>query len=156
MIDWTQEFFPTSFKGVAFWVDRDRATSGRRLVVTPFAASNGYDVEDMGLLPPSFEVVGYCAGDSSVADMAALEAAASVGGPGLLMMAAQGPVLAHCFLTRRERARDRMGRIGFEARFVLAPLALAAQPPEYLAQLTFDAVGGLSAASGGFLNGLSL
>ena len=157
MRDWMADLYPASFRGVAFWVERDHGATGRAIAVTPFVGSDLYDIEDMHVLPPTFEVTGYCAGDASDRQMASLEAAFAAQGPGVLVLPAQGPINARGLLIKRDRMRDRMGRFGFEARFIQEPgLSSAAQPAAYLAQLAFDAVGQLSAAASGFLNGVSL
>jgi prophage DNA circulation protein len=154
--DWTQTLFPASYMGVPFWVKSDKAPGGRRLAVTEKPGVDTPDIEDLGNKARFFHVDGYTLGDASDVQMAALTAVCNSAGPGVLVLPAQGPQLVHCEDFEPSRDRDKMGRFGFTAKFILAGVSPSVTPPEYLAQLAFDAVGALSGAASGFLSGLSL
>jgi prophage DNA circulation protein len=157
MRDWTATLWPASFKGVPFWVERDHADTGRRVSTTSFPGSDDPFNEDLGRKARYIEITGYFIGDVSDVEMTALEAACDTGsGPGVLVMPAQGPIAARCETIKRDRMRDKMGRFGFEAKFVREGLASPLQPQEFLAQLAFDAVDALAAAAPAFLNGVGL
>jgi prophage DNA circulation protein len=146
-----------SFKGVPFWIEKDQASVGRRLDITSYPGSDAWNIEDLGRLPEPIQISGYLIGEQSGSQISALEAAARLEGVGPLVLPAQGPQTARLLTIKRDRHRDKQGRFGFEAHFILIGAAIAtAQPAPYLAQLAFDAVGQLSAAAGGFLNGLQV
>ncbi len=156
--DWTKTLWPASFRGVPFWVERDNMTTGRRLSVVEFPGADTPFIEDLGGASTPIEITGYLLGDSSDAQIAALEQACFTQGAATLVLPAQGPVQARCEHIKRDRLRDKAGRFGFEAKFVIDGTAPAASSsvPEYQAQLTFDAGQGVVAAAGSFLAGASV
>jgi prophage DNA circulation protein len=151
--NWIADLLPASFAGIPFFVERDYASTGRRIATTEFAGSDEPFNEDLGRTARTIEIGGYCGGDTSDAQMLALEATCDSGIAATLVMPAQGPVLVRCRQIRRERQRDKMGRFGFHAHFVREGVSNALAPAEFLAQLAFDAGSALSAAAPGFLSG---
>lgn len=161
MIDWTKALFPTSFKGVPFWAQRDDLEAGRRLDVVEPPGSDTPFIEDLGARRQPVGISGYVIGDPSVAQMAALIAVCSQAGAGVLVLPTDGPLTARCLTIKRTRERDRMGKITFEARFMLDPASgfatpQAAYPAAYLAQLVFDTGDQLGAALSGALAGFQV
>jgi|SRR6185437_7226233 len=158
MIDWTKTFFATSFKGVPFWAQRDDLEVGRRLDVVEPPGSDIPFIEDLGASKQPVDISGYVIGDASLTQMAALIAVCNQAGAGALVLPIDGPVSARCLKIKRTRERDRMGKITFEANFVLDPRSgfaspASAYPPAYLAQLAFDANDRLAGALGAMLSG---
>lgn len=155
--DWTKTLFPASYMGVPFWVETDRAETGRRLQVSELPGVDLPDIEDLGRKANHFEISGYFIGDVSDTQMTSLEQVCGAQGPGTLVLPAQGPQLVHCESIRRRREKKKMGYFGFEAKFVLATASAAPTSVAYLAQLVFNAAAAVGAAAPGFLNaGLSL
>ena len=153
--DWMSTLWPASFRGVPFYIERDGATTGRRLAPTEYVDRDQPDFEDLGGAIRSINITGYVVGDFADAGIAALEAVCVIPGPGFLVLPAQGPTPARFKTLKRDRHRDKQGYFGFEAEFYFEGAATLAQPIEYLAQLAFDAAGALSAAAPAFLNGLT-
>jgi prophage DNA circulation protein len=154
--DWPSTLWPASYMGVPFWVEDDGAEGGRRLAVTELPGVDWPDIEDLGNKVRPIDVQGYTLGDFSDAQMDALEAVCNSEGPGTLVMPAQGPLMVHCESFKRGRKKPQAGKFTFSAKFILVGASSIASPPEYLAQLTFDAVAGLRSASVGFLGQLSV
>ncbi len=155
--DWPATLWPASFMGVPFWVERDHATTGRRISVTSFPGVDEPFNEDLGRIARTVEITGYFIGDVSDRGMTALETACeSDAGVGVLVLPAQGPIQARCETIKRDRMRDKMGRFGFEAKFVREGLSSPLAPAEYLAQLAFDAAGTLAAAAPSLLGEIAL
>lgn len=159
MRDWTKTLYPASWKGVPFWVEQDGGDAGRRINVTDIPGSDKPFIEDLGGKQRRIEIGGYFIGDFSDAQMAAFEASINTKGAGTLVMPAQGPLTARGEHCRRMRFRDRMGRFGFQARFVLDPRSGFADPQsgypaDYLAQRVFDASGVLAGALPSLIAGL--
>jgi prophage DNA circulation protein len=148
MRDWMATLWPASYKGVPFWVERDHADTGRRVSSSEFAGADEPFNEDLGRKARTIEITGYLIGDSADDEIAALEAACGDGSDaGVLIMPAQGPITARCERLKRDRLRDKMGRFGFEAKFIREGVSSPLQPAEFLAQLAFDAVEALAAAA---------
>lgn len=159
MRDWTKTLYPASFRGVPFWIRHDTQDIGRRLDVVEIPGAETPLIEDVGAKHQTIEVSGYMIGDASDAQMAALEAACNQVGAGVLVMPAQGPLTARCEHIKRDRHRDEMGKIVFEAHFVLDPrssfaLSSAALPADFLAQRAFDANDALKSALTGLIGRL--
>lgn len=156
MRDWTKTLYPSSYKGVPFWIKHDDMLTGRRLNVTEIPRSDIPFIEDLGAKQQPIDIAGYFIGDVSDVQLTALEKVCAQDGAGPLVMPAQGPLTARCHQIKRNRDRDQMGRFGFDASFVLDPRSgfatpQSALPADYLAQRAFDAADGLLPALGGLL-----
>ena len=161
MRDWTKTLYPASYNGVPFWIERDHMDTGRRLNVTEIPGSDQPFIEDLGAKQQPVEISGYFIGDVSDAQMTALETVCGQDGPGVLVLPAQGPLTARCHHIKRDRLRDKMGRFGFEAVFILDPRSgfaspTAAYPAAYLAQLAFDANDNLAGSLTSLLGNLAV
>lgn len=140
--------FPASFRGVPFWVDKDEAPKGRRLVVHEFPHRDDPFVEDMGRSARRWSVTAYLASDSALADGRALLAACEAAGPGTLTLPWDGPMQARCNSAHASRAKDRQGYLAFQLQFVEAGASQALVTLSLGAQLVFDAVQTLAGALG--------
>lgn len=107
--DWATTLFRTSYNGVPFWVEADDLSGGRRLVKHQVAGSDDVRIEDFGGLPSEFSITAYTVGDAADVECLALVSALEAGGSGIMLMAADGPVVVWPERWRRNRARDRMG-----------------------------------------------
>jgi prophage DNA circulation protein len=159
--DWMADFYSASWRGVGFWVKRDSMDTGRRLNVTEIPNSDVPFIEDLGAKHRNIEINGYFLSDVSDAEIISLENAIQQGGAGVLVMPAQGPLTARGENIKRDRQRDEMGRIGFEAKFILDPRSgfatpTPAYPADYLAQLAFDANDNMGAAMQAMLSGFQV
>lgn len=152
--DWMATLWPSSYKGMPFWIEHDGGATGRRLAVTDLPGAEDPDVEDIGRKTRTIDVTGYMLGDVSDVQMTSLETICETVGPGVLVMPAQGPITAWCDEIKRDRLRDKMGYFGFTAKFIrVGGSPAGALPGPYLAQLAFDGVTALAGAAAGFLNG---
>lgn len=146
-VDWTKIFWPASFNGIPFWVDRDRESGGRRLAVHEFPGRDDPFVEDLGASAVRFEVTAYLVGDSSADDSTSLVSALTgSAGPGTLVLPLQGSQQAYLQTYDRSREKDKMGLIAFSLRFVLSGAASAVASAAYASQLAYDALAALGTA----------
>lgn len=157
MRNWTKSLYPASFRGIPFWVERDKMVTGRRLDGVEIPGSDVPFFEDLGAKKRPISINGYFIGDASDVEMTSLENACNQDGAGILVMPAQGPLTARCEDIDRDRMRDKMGLFAFVAKFWLDPRsgvgATASLPPAYLAQLAFDANDSLGNSLSGMLSG---
>lgn len=123
MRDWASTLFPTSYDGVPFWVETETAEGGRRLVIHEIAGSDVAVIEDFGGSSGLYSVTAYTIGDTADIACAALIAALSAGGQGLVILPADGPVMVWPRDWRRSREKDREGHFAIEITFV-APTSL--------------------------------
>lgn len=149
MRDWREAFFPASFRGVPFHVDRERPDFGRRLAVHDISGG-GTDVEDTGLKLPIYDVSAYVASDLADLNGQALEAAAQMPGPGFLMLPMDFGLSVYCDSCRRNREKDRNGLIAYDLTF-LRPTAGAVAELSAVPMLT----GVVSAAAGAIVGAVA-
>lgn len=154
--DWAATLWPASFKGVPFWTERDRDRFGKRLVVHEFPGRDDPFIEDLAAKAREFEVTAYFVDDAADAEADAFTAAMLQTGPGILVLPAQGPILARAHIGDRERVRDRAGYFGIVAKFYKEGVSVPVQPVDYLAQLVFDAGDALVGAAASLLSTVSL
>ena len=154
--DWAADLWPASFKGVPFWVDRDKDTVGKRLVVHEFPGRDDPFIEDLGAKARVFDVTAYFVDDAADTDADAFIAAVLQAGPGVLVLPAQGPVNARAHIAERERVKDRAGYFGVQAKFYREGANVANAPVDFLAQLVFDAGDALVGAASSLLASVSL
>lgn len=158
---WPDALWPASFKGAPFWIEQDKESGGRRLVTHQFPFRDDPFHEDLGEDARSFELTLYLAGDASMAQALALTATLAAIGPGTLVLPSAGPVQARCVSFGRDRSRDRMGFIGFQAKFMREGIAAngpagALATADYLIQLAFDAGAAVGAAIAGLADVVTL
>lgn len=119
-----------SFRGVAFFVEGDRRTGGRRLVTHEFPLREDPYIEDLGRRARTFAVEGYLVGpDYLVHRDALLAALEDVSGPGKLVHPFHGVRRASCAaVSTRETIADG-GMVLLSIEFAEAP-AQALAPAE--------------------------
>ena len=145
--DWTTTLWAASFNGFPFYVERDAATMGRRLVPHEFPNSDTPYVEDVGRKVKSWPVTLYVASDIADAQMRALEAVLDAGGVGVLVLPMAGPLQARPGLFSRSAEKDRLGYVAFTGAFWEPGSNSPTPSVANLAQLAFDAIGSLATAS---------
>lgn len=89
---WQSALWSASFDGFPFTATKHRTTLGRQLAIKEYPYYDNVVIEDMGLGQQIFEVQGYLSGDASATEANAFELLMAVGGAGLLMHPARGPV----------------------------------------------------------------
>jgi prophage DNA circulation protein len=108
---------PASFRGVPFFVDRNRRTGGRRKVShqIPFSEDPNF-VEDEGLESPAFDVEAFVVGEDYISARDALLTALETKGPGTLVHPFYGTVTVQVGPVNVEESKDELGC----ARFAIA------------------------------------
>ena len=154
--DWAADLWPASFKGVPFWAERDKDIFGKRLVVHEFPGRDDPFIEDLAAKARLFEVTAYFVDDTADSDADAFVAAMLQAGPGILVLPAQGPVMARGHAGERERVRDRAGYFGVQAKFYQEGSSTPNAPTDFLAQLVFDAGDALASVATSLLSSVSL
>ncbi len=149
MRDWPSTLWPASFRGFPFFVESDQEHGGRRLAVHQFPGSETPFIEDLGQDVREFQVTAYLASDSSDSDSSSLVANLTTPGAGVLVLPVQGSITARLHHFSRDRTKDRMGYIGFTLNFIREGAATPLISSLYLAQLVFDAVDTVAAATAG-------
>lgn len=154
--NWMADLWPTSFKGVHFWAERDKHSFGKRLVVHEFPGRDDPFIVDLGAKAQTFDFTAYFIGDTSDREADALVQAFLSGGPGPLVLPAQGPVMARAHTAQRDREKDKEGYFAFSMQFHLEGAANALSPINLLGQLVFDANDAMRGAAATVLNLVSL
>jgi prophage DNA circulation protein len=120
MRDWARTLRHASFRGVAFWVDYEDMSAGKRLALHEYAGGRQTVVEELGLATTLYSVTAYFVSDTADIDSAALSAAILADGPGRLVLPIDGGMLATAQDFRRSRSKDKHGYIGFDVTFIPA------------------------------------
>lgn len=147
--DWLKTLWPASFKGVPFYFESDDEEGGRDNVKHVFPHRDPPFIEDMGEALRFYGGAAYVHGDAADALATALKAALTSGGVGMLMVPYFGPVQVHCETFKRTTARDQMGYVAFELKFVRAGAASAYISVPLLQNVAFTAAGSLAAVIAG-------
>ncbi len=116
--NWLQTLWRTSYKGASFWVETDTEGGARRIVIHEFPMRDTPYLEDLGERYREFTVTAYVASDKADSEAAALMAVCAVRGPGVLVLPTQGPSLVRCLEFSRAHAKDKLGYIAHELKFV--------------------------------------
>jgi prophage DNA circulation protein len=156
MRDWEATLWPASFGGVPFFVEKDKATFGKKVVIHEFPERDDPFVEELGQSARHFDLNAYLASDLADISADALVAMLTAAGPQMLVMPDQGPVLCIFKNGQRDRERDRMGYIGFSLAFVKQGAPSAVISVDFLGQMVVDAVGILAAGAASLMSNLSL
>lgn len=122
MRDWPNTLAAASYNGVAFHVDSEDVSGGRRLAIHQTAGGEVPVIEDMGRATTTFNVTAYLAGNDCDRQANALIAMAGMKGPGFLILPIDGPQMVHVpeggFT--RSREKDRNGYIAVDLTFIAA------------------------------------
>jgi len=89
-MSWIERLVPASFRGVAFKVDAEAATLGRRVDVQKIAGGRGSVNRDTGEDPYEFDVTAFVVGDDWDVQRDDLEEALRQEGPGALSLPSRG------------------------------------------------------------------
>ena len=154
--DWAADLWPASFKGVPFWIERDKDAIGKRLVVHEFVGRDDPFIEDLGAKARTFDLTAYFVGDTADSDADALVAMVLQTGAGTLVLPAQGPVQARAHTAQRDRDKDKAGYFAFQMQFFQEGASVALSPVNFLAQLVFDANDAAASAAATLLGSVSL
>jgi len=115
MRDWTKTLRPASFRGVPFQVELEGFTGGRNVVTHEYVNSEFVISEDKGRKARRYRVSAYIANDLADVHGAALMAALTMRGAGLLVLPMMGPVevmISGDITTTHDKTA--LGYIGFE------------------------------------------
>jgi prophage DNA circulation protein len=115
MRDWTQTLRDASFRGVPFHVETEGLQAGRHIAVHEYVRSEETRAEDMGRKANRYRVTAYVANDLADIHGAALVAALTQPGSGILTLPLLGPVevmISGDISTTHEKSR--LGYVGFE------------------------------------------
>lgn len=138
--DWPRTLRPASFRGVPFYVERDQVETGRRLVVHEFPLKDAPYIEDLGRDTNKISVTAYLVGDTSDDAEKSLRSACEQRGSGSLSL----PIdrfEVHCESCSRDFAKDKLGFIAFNLKFVRDGTGTIAMPAGFLAaQIGFAAL----------------
>jgi prophage DNA circulation protein len=116
MRDWTKTLRPASFRGVPFKVETEGlAGGGRHVAVHEYVRSEEIQTEDMGRKANRYRVTAYIANDLADVHGAALVAALTQPGSGMLMLPMLGPVEVRISGDiSTNHSKDRLGYVGFD------------------------------------------
>lgn len=120
MRNWLKTLRAASFSGVAFYVDYDELTAGKRLALHEVAGGQRTTIEELGLSTSVFDITLYLLGDAADVQALSLQAAMLAPGPGFLMLPMDGGMMATAQGFRRSRGKDRNGYVGFDVTFIPA------------------------------------
>ncbi|WP_164635040.1 DNA circularization N-terminal domain-containing protein [Rhodopseudomonas sp. BR0G17] len=145
--DWLSTLWPASYKGVPFYFEQDESQGGRDNVKHVFPHRDDPYIEDMGRSLRYYAGSAYVHGDNADDLARALETALESEGAGTLVVPYFGPVTVHCEAPfRRVTAKDQMGYVAFELKFVRAGVASALISVPLLQNVAYAAADGLAAA----------
>lgn len=156
MRDWTQTLRPASFRGVPFKVETEGlAGGGRHVAIHEYVRSEEVWAEDMGRKANRYRVTAYIANDLADAHGAALVAALTQPGSGMLMLPMLGPVeVMISGDINTNHSRDRLGYVGFDFEAVEAGGASLFPSLSLGNRLAATAAASISGIARSFLGGL--
>jgi prophage DNA circulation protein len=150
--DWLNSLWRASFRGASFWVEKDDETGARRIVIHQFPNRDDPFLEDLGEDKREFDVTAYVASDAADREAAALMAACTQRGAGTLVLPTHGPIQVRCHSAKRDRDKDKHGKIAFTLKFLREGASSALVSVLSLANLVFVAVDGLATAASAFFS----
>lgn len=115
--NWLKTLFPASYRGVPFQTERDEEQGGRRIVAHEFPMRDAPFLEDLGEAKREYDITAYVAADDAEARAAALLAVLAQRGFGILVLPTHGPLTVRCVAFKRDREKDRAGKIAISAKF---------------------------------------
>jgi prophage DNA circulation protein len=156
MRDWEATLWPASFGGVPFYVEKDKALFGKKIVVHEFPERDDPFVEELGQSARHYDFNAYVASDFADVQADGLVAMLVAAGPNILVVPDQGPVSVIFKSGQRDREKDRMGYVAFQLSFVAQGAGSAVASGAYLGQLVSDAVDSLAAGAATLMGNLGL
>ena len=151
-----EDLWPSSFRGVPFYVQKEEPKGGRRIAVHEFPMRDDPFLEDMGASKREISLSAYVVSESVIGEALALEAALQAAGPGLLVLPTSGPVLVRILSWSRALEKDSLGYIAFDVSAVAEGAGSALISLGALANGIFSAGGSLIAAASLLFSGLRL
>lgn len=114
----TNQLNAASFDGVPFFVRNEVKTAdGRRIVLHEYANSNRRDIEDTGLIPPTFTVEAFVTGNDWLQQAERLRTALRAEGAKRLVMPVFGSFLAYAQPFTERAQQTAVGQIDFSLTF---------------------------------------
>lgn len=121
MRDWIHTLARASFRGVSFQVEKSSLPkTGRAVVVHRYVKSEDHATEDMARIPREFRVQAYVASDRADAETAALLAACSASGPGMLTLPMFQAGMVRCTNCSPSTEKTKLGYVAFDLDFIEA------------------------------------
>jgi prophage DNA circulation protein len=145
--NWLKTLWPASFNGVSFFFEQDDESGGRGVVTHVFVNRDDPYNEDLGENPRHYSGHAYVTGDNADDQALSLIAALVTAGPGNLVVPLFGPVLCRALSFKRKHARDKLGYVAFEVKFVREGAATALISIGSLANAAYGAVDSLVAVT---------
>jgi len=156
MRDWTKTLRPASFRGVPFHVETEGLVAGRHVAVHEYVRSEEIQTEDMGRKAKRYRITAYIANDMADVQGAALVAALTSPGPGMLMLPMLGPVEVRISGdVSTNHSKDRLGYVGFDFEAVEAGASSAFPSLALGDRLAGAAAGLLGGAANSMLSGVA-
>lgn len=116
----TIQLVSASFKGVDFRVRNEiQSSAGRRVILHEYPNSDQRFVEDIGQIPPIFQIEAFVHGINYLARAQALEVALNEEGAGELILPTFGTVTAHALPYSKESNQTGIGEVIFRLEFAL-------------------------------------
>lgn len=144
--NWLKTLWAASFNGVPFYFESDDEDGGRGVITHIFVNRDDPFNEDLGENPRHFSGHAYVHGDDADRQAASLIAALTTRGPGILVTPLFGPVAVRALPFKRKHARDKLGFVAFEVKFVREGVASALISIGSLANAAYGAVDTLASA----------
>ncbi len=155
--DWPADLWPTSFKGVPFWVRKTDDEFGKRLQEDEFPEQDLPLVQELGASIGRDQVDAYLIGDTSDGDAEAFKAMLLSLGTGTFVHPTEGPVEVMFKTGRRVYELDRQGFIGFSLTFTrVGDFSDDGGSTDFLANLVSVAADGLDAAASAIMGQFGL
>jgi prophage DNA circulation protein len=145
--DWVETLWPCSFKGAAFYVEEASLQAGKRVVTHEFPYSDQNFNDELGKAARRYDVRAYLVGDSCDAQADALVAAVESAGAGVLVLPDTGPVNVQGLTARRQFAKQKLGFVAVDCKFVIDYGAGALSSALSLASSVFDGVASVGEAA---------
>jgi prophage DNA circulation protein len=145
--NWPATLWAASYKGFPFFFESNELEGGPDIIVHEFPNSDQNFNEDMGLSARYYSGTAYLTGDNADVQAVAFVGVLESHGAGLLVLPTDGPVLVRAIKPfKRTFEKDRMGRIGFDVKFVREGAASPLISVPFLAQQAVTAAQALTTA----------
>jgi prophage DNA circulation protein len=119
---------PASFRGIPFLVESEATSSGKKTVTHDYPNSNKRFVEELGDMPPVFNIAALIHGDLSGELRLRLEDAFRLPGLGELVHPVYGPVQVQVISFTSSTNQRRLGEVKFTVNFATSEAVVTASP----------------------------
>lgn len=114
-----KDLLPASFKGIPFYVRSEVVTeAGRRIILHDYPNSSQRYVEDLGKLPPKFNITAFVSGPDFLNLADQLERALQETGSGRLSLPTLGSMTVFAMPYKKDTSQTSVGEIRFDLAFV--------------------------------------